>query len=505
MTLCQRTGFQRKPYRKLHWCAVEMSSNGENPVIHYDDSNSSLPKRSTAVPLEDNVAAQENLQYFSGANFEDFRLRSALLEGLYNYPLLKPSRVQDAVLNVLMNRGPLDMIVQSHSGSGKTIAFALCMLQRVDAKLRLPQCVCLTPTHELAVEVGVLIERIGTFMEDVSVCYAIPEDETQAARVGLITDQIVVGTPGTLAHWAFHSSRLDLASIRMLVVDEADVMVDLRCLGTQTFAITDALRPFCQRLLFSTTITDRTVRFARRITRNPVVIRLRDDEMNLKNIHQFFLSCANDEDAFDLTVRLCDAMEGRCMIFCVTKRNASALADHMRSLGHRVSVVTADLGHLERAKLIRDFRHQHFKLLITTNVCSRGIDIPGVEMIVNCHVPLFPDHSPDFNSYMHRIGRGGRFGQKSVAVTLAVGAREVGALESIERRSWFVLGWKKTQVVLCRAFSDNRIFVYRVPLLLLLNTATSTISSIATSASDIVIKDGRIHNGDRVGSENSLD
>ncbi|KHJ47785.1 hypothetical protein D918_01943 [Trichuris suis] len=387
------------------------------------------------ISSENADLTKENNQYLSGACFEDFRLKKPLLEGLFNYPLEKPSRVQEAVLHVIANEDSADMIVQSHSGSGKTAAFALCMLQKVETKFKLPQCICLTPTYELAVQVGVVVERVGAFMDDLSVCYAIPDDDSSSAsRNEPITDQIVVGTPGTLFQWTSQEKRFDLANVKLLVVDEADIMVDLRSLGSQTFAITDALQPSCQKLLFSTTITDKTVTFASRVTPDPIVIRLRDDEMYLKNIHQFYMQCRNDDEKFELTVRLCNLTAGQGMIFCITKRSANVLAEKMRSFGHLVNVVTAELTHLERAKRIRDFRHKRYRLLITTNMCSRGIDIPGVVMVINYHVPLFPAGSPDFNSYIHRIGRGGRFGLNSIALTFVDSEREMRAIQSIGRR-----------------------------------------------------------------------
>ncbi|CDW53765.1 ATP dependent RNA helicase DDX25 [Trichuris trichiura] len=385
------------------------------------------------IPSERADGTEENSQYLSGACFENFRLKKPLLEGLFNYPLEKPSRVQEAVLHVIANEDSADMIVQSHSGSGKTAAFALCMLQKVETKFKLPQCICLTPTYELAVQVGVMVEKIGAFMDDLSVCYAIPDDESSSAnRKEPITDQIVVGTPGTLFQWTSQEKRFDLANVKMLVIDEADIMVDLRSLGSQTFAITDALQASCQKLLFSTTITDKTVTFASRVTPNPIVIRLRDDEMYLRNIHQFYMQCRNDDEKFDLTARLCNLIPGQGMIFCMTKRSANVLAEKMRSFGHLVNVITAELTHLERAKRIRDFRHKRYRLLITTNMCSRGIDIPV--MVVNYHVPLFPAGSPDFSSYIHRIGRGGRFGLNSIALTFVDNEREMRAIQSIGRR-----------------------------------------------------------------------
>uniref|UniRef100_A0A5S6QC86 ATP-dependent RNA helicase n=1 Tax=Trichuris muris TaxID=70415 RepID=A0A5S6QC86_TRIMR len=422
-----------------------MSMSNGNPVIRnvsqganvehgMAETNYNSLNGNAVTLLKCAVTVQQNYEYFSDVPFESLGVKDALIMGLREYPLVKPSKVQEEVCKAIIGQRVKDMIVESSNGSGKTIAFALCMLQKVRPEFSVPQCIWMTPTCELAAQATEAIRKIGKFINGLSVCCAIQDDDAQATVPTIINDHIVVGTSGTLSDWVFKSKRLDLTNVNILVVDEVDMMVDYHSLGCQTFPITDVLQPFCQRWLFSATISQRTETFAVRITAHPFLLRLPDNGNNMRNIPQVYMFCRNDEELLDFTMHACDSLYGQGMMFCATKKSADAMFERMYSLAYSVSVVTSDVSYQDRKKRIRDFRGERFKFLITTNVCSRGIEMPGVDMIINCHVPLLQDGSPDFSSYVHRIGRFGRFSTNKFALTLAVGDEQVAALRSIEAR-----------------------------------------------------------------------
>uniref|UniRef100_A0A5S6R3E2 RNA helicase n=1 Tax=Trichuris muris TaxID=70415 RepID=A0A5S6R3E2_TRIMR len=353
------------------------------------------------------------------------------LYGIYNYPYQSPSYIQGAVIPAILEEPQKDIVVQSQNGTGKTAAFAVSILQKIDVGRACPQCLCLTPTYELAVQVAMVIQKLGAFLSGLRVAMAVRDDDDRTFRnKDPITDHVIVGTPGTVLRWS--ASRLNYSSMALFVVDEADEMINTSSLGGQTTSISSFLPRSCQKLFFSATLDDMTLSFVRIISRHPTVFRLREEELTLRHVYQFYIRCANDVDKFDAIVDVYGSMIiGQCMIFCRTRRGAHELWCRMNNLGHAVCLLTAELSVAERANRIRSFRNGTTRVLIVTNVCARGIDVPYVNLVVNYDVPMLSDGSADFKSYLHRIGRSGRFGMSGVALTFVQSESEVRLVRDI--------------------------------------------------------------------------
>ncbi|NWI22495.1 DDX25 helicase, partial [Sula dactylatra] len=368
---------------------------------------------------------------FSVKTFEELPLKEELLKGIYIMGFNRPSKIQETALPIMLAYPPQNLIAQSQSGTGKTAAFVLAMLSRVNAAEKYPQCLCLAPTYELALQIGRVVETIGRFCADVKVTYAVRGNRVLQGAV--LEGQIVIGTPGTMLDWCFKRRVVDVKKINMFVLDEADIMIDTQGLSCQSIRIQRrALPKDCQMLLFSATFKETVRAFAVQIISNPIVIKLREEELTLSNIRQYYFVCRSREEKYRALCNIYGSITiGQAMIFCQTRRSADWLAVEMTQDGHQVAILTAELTVAQRADVIQRFRDGKEKVLIATNVCARGIDVQQVTIVVNFSLPINQNSEPDFETYLHRIGRAGRFGKKGIAFSM-VESQNVQLVQMIE-------------------------------------------------------------------------
>ncbi|CAG5126162.1 unnamed protein product, partial [Candidula unifasciata] len=368
----------------------------------------------------------------SAKSFEALHLKPELLKGVYAMGFNAPSKIQETALPILLADPPCNMIAQSQSGTGKTAAFVLTMLSRVDITQRHPQCLCLAPTYELALQIGDVTKEMSKHMGGLGIIYAVRGE--RVARGERLDSHIIIGTPGTVMDWAFKLRVFDVKKIRVFVLDEADVMISLQGHQDQSYRLQKALSPDCQMLLFSATYDADVMSFAEKIIPNdPFIIKLRREEESLDNIKQFYIECSSQREKFKALSNIYGAISiGQSMIFCATRRTASDLAEFMKSEGHAVGLLSGELPIEMRASIIKRFRDGKEKVLITTNVSARGIDVEQVTVVVNFDLPLTMDYKPDCETYLHRIGRTGRFGKNGIAINFVDG-RSMATLKHIEK------------------------------------------------------------------------
>ncbi|XP_053125399.1 ATP-dependent RNA helicase DDX25 isoform X2 [Hemicordylus capensis] len=354
---------------------------------------------------------------FSVKVFEELHLKKELLQGIYTMGFNRPSKIQETALPMMLADPPQNLIAQSQSGTGKTAAFVLAMLSRVHPEGRFPQCLCLSPTYELAMQTGHVVEKMGRFCVHVKVAYAVRGNRIPRGTV--IEEQIIIGTPGTVLDWCFKMKLLDMNKMQVFVLDEADVMIDKQNFSDQSVRIQRALPPTCQMLLFSATFAEPVLQFAQQIIPDPNIITLRREELTLHNLRQYYFECENNEAKYKALCNVYGSITiGQAIIFCQTRKNAKWLSWAMSSDGHQVALLSGELTVEERAEVIQKFRDGKDKVLITTNVCARGIDVMQVTIVVNFSLPTNMDHFADFETYLHRIGRAGRFGKKGLAFNM---------------------------------------------------------------------------------------
>eukprot|EP01116_Phalansterium_solitarium_P015648 TRINITY_DN3476_c0_g1_i1.p1 TRINITY_DN3476_c0_g1~~TRINITY_DN3476_c0_g1_i1.p1 ORF type:complete len:506 (-),score=157.31 TRINITY_DN3476_c0_g1_i1:91-1608(-) len=388
-----------------------------------------------------------NSPLYSVKSFEELNLHPDLLKGVYNMGFSKPSKIQENALPTIISDPKKNLIGQAQSGTGKTAAFTLGMLSRVDPTQNFPQAVCLSPTRELSRQIQDVVTTMGQFTS-ITTCLVVKEANIPRP----LTAHILIGTPGKLLD-LIHTRQFDPRRIRIFVLDEADQMLDQgqsapgrggpqqrSSMGEQSVQLKRYMPVDAQFILFSATFRDDVRAFAERIVGRergalPVVkIELKREQLTLDKIQQLFIKCNNEQDKFKV---LCDiyaySTVGQSIIFVQTRDTASRLSELMRRDGFKVSLLHGDLMPLDRDECIDQFRSGKTRVLITTNVLSRGIDIEDVMLVINYDLPMDQYNRPDFETYLHRIGRSGRFGRRGIAINFVHDQRTILALDAISQ------------------------------------------------------------------------
>ncbi|AOW28226.1 ATP-dependent RNA helicase DBP5 [Candida albicans L26] len=379
------------------------------------------------VKLAD-IQADPNSPLYSVKSFEELGLSPELLKGLYAMKFNKPSKIQEKALPLLLSNPPRNMIGQSQSGTGKTAAFSLTMLSRVDPTIKMPQCLCLSPTRELARQTLEVITTMGKFT-NITTQLVVPNAIPRGSSVNA---QVLVGTPG-IAIDLIRRRQLNLSKMKVFVLDEADNMLEAQGLGDQAIRVKKALPRGVQLVLFSATFPTEVREYAERLVPDANSLELKQEELNVDGIKQLYMDCRSEQHKFEVLCELYGLLTiGSSIIFVEKKETADVLYGKMKKEGHTVSVLHGGLDNTDRDRLIDDFREGRSKVLITTNVLARGIDIASVSMVVNYDMPTDKYGKPDPSTYLHRIGRTGRFGRVGVSISFIHDRRSYDILMAIK-------------------------------------------------------------------------
>jgi len=389
----------------------------------------------TSLEVEVLRKADPNSPLSSVKSFEALQLGEPLLKGVYGMGFKRPSKIQETALPTLLANPPQNLIAQSQSGTGKTAAFCLALLSRVDPTMPHTQALCLSPTYELALQTADIIRGLAKYRPDITIRCAVKGE--MLARGATISDHIVIGTPGKTLDWLTKLRALSLQRCRIFVLDEADVMIDTQGHQDQSIRIhkqlpRDGDGGGCQMVLFSATYTPEVMEFAEAIVPNPVVITLRRSEETLANIRQMYVECSNAAQKYEAIRNIYTVPVGQSMFFCRTRASARDLTDRMTRDGHHVALLSGEQTAQERLNVLTRYRAGSERVLICTNVMARGIDVEQVTLVVNYDLPETPEGRADVQTYLHRIGRTGRFGKLGNAINIVDGPRALGLLREIE-------------------------------------------------------------------------
>ncbi|KAL3233576.1 ATP-dependent RNA helicase DBP5 [Nakaseomyces bracarensis] len=409
--------------------AVEGKKDGEKKEERAnDDTNLIKSEYEVKVNLSD-LQADPNSPLYSVKSFDELGLEPELLKGVYAMKFQKPSKIQERALPLLLSNPPKNMIAQSQSGTGKTAAFSLTMLSRVDLSLgNVPQAICLAPSRELARQTLEVIQEMGKFTK-ITTQLIVPDSFEKNTQINA---NIIVGTPGTLLD-LIRRKLIQLKDVKIFVLDEADNMLDKQGLGDQCIRVKKCLPKSAQLVLFSATFADAVKAYAHKIIPNANTLELQRNEVNVKAIKQLYMDCDSEAHKYEVLCELYGLLTiGSSIIFVAKKDTANVLYGKLKHEGHQVSILHSDLRSEERDRLIDDFRDGRSKVLITTNVLARGIDIPSVSMVVNYDLPTLQNGQPDYATYVHRIGRTGRFGRTGVAISFVHDKKSYNVLSAIK-------------------------------------------------------------------------
>jgi len=356
-------------------------------------------------------------------NFDNMGLVEDLLRGIYAYGFEKPSAIQQrAILPLCKSR---DIIAQAQSGTGKTATFTIGILQQLDFTLMECQALVLAPTRELAQQIQKVVLALGDYLG--VRCHACiggtrVRDDITKLQTGV---HIVVGTPGRVYDMLCRRV-LRPDHIKMFILDEADEMLS-RGFKDQIYDIYQALPSRVHVGLFSATMPPEALEITQRFMNDPVRILVKRDELTLEGIKQFYISVDREEWKLDTLCDLYDTLNiTQAVIFCNTRRKVDWLTDKMRAREFTVSSTHGDIGSKERDIILNEFRTGSSRVLITTDLLARGIDVQQVSLVINYDLPR------NLENYIHRIGRSGRFGRKGVAINF-VSTEDVRTLRELEQ------------------------------------------------------------------------
>ncbi|KAG2176511.1 hypothetical protein INT44_007174 [Umbelopsis vinacea] len=392
-----------------------------------DDNNLIQSTHVVQVKLADQQA-DPNSPLFSAKTFEELGLAPELLKGLYDMKFTKPSKIQERALPLLLSSPPQNMIAQSQSGTGKTAAFVLTMLSRVDINSPATQAICLAPNRELVRQILDVVTQMAKYTQ-ITTAAAVKDGIAKRQKV---TAQIIVGTPGTVMD-LIQKRQIETRSVKIFVLDEADNMIDQQGLGDQSIRIKNAMPRDCQIVLFSATFADMVRHFAVRFAPKANEISLKREELSVDAIKQLYMDCKNEQHKYEVLCNLYDLLTiGQSIIFCRTRATADEIARRMTAEGHSVVSLHGKLEPAERDNVMDKFRNGESKVLITTNVIARGIDILQVTLVINYDIPTDSNGRPDPETYLHRIGRTGRFGRSGVSINFVHDKKSYEEMHAIE-------------------------------------------------------------------------
>ncbi|CAF2319839.1 unnamed protein product [Rotaria sp. Silwood2] len=374
------------------------------------DKNDTHQKPNTAVPSMEPDGTIESNWTEVVEQFDQMNLREPLLRGIYGYGFERPSAIQQrAIKPCILGH---DVIAQAQSGTGKTATFAISILQQLDMEFKDCQALILAPTRELAQQTQKVVLALGDYMG--VTCHGCiggtnVRDDIKRLEAGV---QIVVGTPGRV-YDMLNRSALHSKNIKMFVLDEADEMLS-RGFKEQIYDVFTTMPQNVQVILLSATMPNDVLEVTTKFMNDPIKILVKKEELTLEGILQFYVTVEREEWKLDT---LCDLYETltitQAVIFCNTRRKVDWLTEKMRGRDFTVSAMHGDMDQKERDIIMKEFRTGSSRVLITTDLLARGIDVQQVSLVINYDLPN------NRENYIHRIGRGGRFGRKGVAINFA--------------------------------------------------------------------------------------
>ncbi len=355
--------------------------------------------------------------------FEDLQVDERILRAVEDMGFEEASPIQAQAIPVIMEGR--DVVGQAQTGTGKTAAYSIPVLEKINPDLKKLQAVILCPTRELAVQVAEEIRRLAKYMSDIRVLPVYGGQEIVKQIKSLKSGvQIVVGTPGrVMDHMRRKTVRFD--NVSMVVLDEADEMLDMGFREDMETILTDT-PPTRQTVMFSATMPKAIMEIAKNFQKNAEIIKVVRKELTVKNIEQYYYE-VRPKNKNELLCRLIDIYNPRLsVVFCNTKRQVDELISELKGRGYFADGIHGDMKQAQRDRVMADFRSGKTEILIATDVAARGIDVDDVDVVFNYDLPQ------DEEYYVHRIGRTGRAGREGVALSFVSG-KEAYKLKDIER------------------------------------------------------------------------
>lgn len=356
--------------------------------------------------------------------FKNLNISDSVLKAIDELGFKEATTVQSLSIPEIMAKK--DLIVMAKTGSGKTGAFSLPIIEGIDQSLKTAQALIITPTRELAVQVN---KDISSFIKYTPVkTTTVYGGHNMSVEEKQLKDgaQIVTGTPGRVIHH-LKNRKLETKNIKYLVLDEADRMLDMGFID-QMYTIIKALPKDRVTLLFSATMPDEIQKICKSYMKEPITIEIDSDTKTVDSIKQEYIRVERNEKRTQLSNIICSEQPNSCMIFCNTRVEVDKVENYLNRKGFVSEAIHGANTQSRRMRTIEEFKNGDIQILVATDVAARGIHIDDMSLVINYDVPVEKD------SYIHRIGRTGRAGNGGKAITL-VTSDDIYALYEIEEHA----------------------------------------------------------------------
>ena len=357
-----------------------------------------------------------------GIKFAELKVSETLCDILKKNGIVEATPVQEEAIPVV--RSGKDVIVQAQTGTGKTLAFLLPIMEKIKINAPAVQALIVTPTRELTIQIAKVAAKIGDEVGIKSLAiYGGQDVDRQIQKLGR-NPHIIIGTPGRLLDH-LRRKTIDLSTANKVVLDEADEMLHMGFLE-EVEGLLRATARDRQTMFFSATIPDRIKGLSHHYMTNPVSIEIKADHITLDEINQIIVNTEEDTKIDKLCGFINEYQPYLAMVFCHTKKRVADVAMALAGRGYLADELHGDLSQSQRTLVLKRFRDAKLQILVATDIAARGLDIEGVTHVFNYDVPH------DAEAYIHRIGRTGRAGEKGTAITF-VNARQHEYLRMIEK------------------------------------------------------------------------
>lgn len=354
----------------------------------------------------------DEIKYKEIQSWDELPINENLLRGIFSYGFETPSAIQKkAILPIIEGN---DIIAQAQSGTGKTGAFTVGALQKIDLSLKEVQVIILAPTHELVHQIQSVIKGFSSFMDGFE-CRTLLggtpiQDDIQLLRQS--PPHVVVGCTGRM-HDMIKRRALNVSNLKLCVLDEADEMLS-NGFKEAFYNIFQQIPTTTQIALFSATLPESVLQLTEKFMRNPVKITMKSEELNLDGIRQYYCTVYNDQSKYEALKNIFEEITfSQVIIYVNSVSRVNDLFNAMKNDGFSVLSIHSNMSKEERNSVIQQFKSGGFRMLISSNLTARGIDIQQVDTVINFDFPKSTE------TYLHRIGRSGRWGRKGTAINFA--------------------------------------------------------------------------------------
>ena len=355
-------------------------------------------------------------------SFDTLSLNEKLLRGIYSYGFENPSKIQHLAIPKIIEGK--DLIAQAQSGTGKTGAFVIGVLNKINIEEKSTQVLILSPTHELVHQISEVVKELSSYM-DISFMKVLGGTNMNECRKGLESNpQIIIGTPGRVLDM-IQKQCLFTEKLNTLVFDEADEILSYG-FKESIYHIVQYMSQGAQICLFSATIPEDVLELTEKFMNNPEKILVKKEQLTLEGITQFYINIRVNEWKFDVLKDLYDTINiSQCIIYINSKNKLMDVYNNLTRENFPVSYIHGELTSAERKDVMEKFRGGQSRILLSTDLLSRGIDVQQLSLVINFDLPKSKE------TYIHRIGRSGRYGRKGVAISL-ITDRDIQSMKEIE-------------------------------------------------------------------------